>query len=121
MSAEASLPLMNPPAAGLVSNAVRDERFTLLDGGTEAYPRMLEAIASAQVRVHLEVYTFEREGILENNFGSMDITRLNLAFCVMNPKLGVKPHAAQTQRERMPHASLVRIFDENLWVSLLRL
>jgi cardiolipin synthase len=39
------------------------ERFTLLDGGTEAYPRMLEAIASAQRRVHLEVYTFEREGV----------------------------------------------------------
>jgi cardiolipin synthase len=39
------------------------ERITLLDGGTEAYPRMLEAIASAKQRVHLEVYTFEREGV----------------------------------------------------------
>ncbi len=63
MRAEASLPLMNTPTASLVANAVRDERFTLLDGGTEAYPRMLEAIASARARVHLEVYTFEREGI----------------------------------------------------------
>ncbi|GHH01765.1 phospholipase D-like domain-containing protein [Comamonas sp. JC664] len=63
MRAEASLPLMNTPTASLVANAVRDERFTLLDGGTEAYPRMLEAIASARSRVHLEVYTFEREGI----------------------------------------------------------
>lgn len=39
------------------------ERFTLLDGGTEAYPRMLAAIAAAQQRVHLEVYTFELEGV----------------------------------------------------------
>lgn len=36
---------------------------TLLDGGAEAYPRMLEAIASATRRVHLEVYAFEREGV----------------------------------------------------------
>ncbi len=35
----------------------------LLDGGAEAYPRMLEAIESAMRRVHLEVYTFEREGV----------------------------------------------------------
>ena len=35
----------------------------LLDGGAEAYPRMLEAIGSARSRVHLEVYTFEREGV----------------------------------------------------------
>ncbi len=38
-------------------------QVTLLDGGTEAYPRMLAAIASATRRVHLEVYTFEREGV----------------------------------------------------------
>ncbi|WP_304608712.1 phospholipase D-like domain-containing protein [Hyalangium versicolor] len=36
---------------------------TLLDGGAEAYPRMLAAIESATRRVHLEVYTFEREGV----------------------------------------------------------
>jgi len=39
------------------------EQLTLLDGGAEAYPRMLEAIGSATRRVHLEVYTFEREGV----------------------------------------------------------
>jgi cardiolipin synthase len=38
-------------------------RIALLDGGAEAYPRMLEAIASATRRVHLEVYAFEREGV----------------------------------------------------------
>jgi len=40
-----------------------DTQVTLLDGGAEAYPRMLEAIESATRRVHLEVYTFEREGV----------------------------------------------------------
>jgi cardiolipin synthase len=39
------------------------ESLVLLDGGAEAYPRMLEAIASATRRVHLEVYAFEREGV----------------------------------------------------------
>jgi len=62
MRTEAVLPLL-PPA--LVTPIAEDgaERITLLDGGTEAYPRMLEAIASAKQRVHLEVYTFEREGV----------------------------------------------------------
>lgn len=63
MRAEASLPPLTAPGLRLPLNEAREERFTLLDGGTEAYPRMLEAIASARVRVHLEVYTFEREGI----------------------------------------------------------
>ncbi|XXF77049.1 phospholipase D-like domain-containing protein [Myxococcaceae bacterium GXIMD 01537] len=36
---------------------------TLLDGGAEAYPRMLAAIESATRRVHLEVYAFDREGV----------------------------------------------------------
>ncbi len=63
MRAEASLPRLNAPADFLPPDEARAERFTLLDGGTEAYPRMLEAIASAKVRVHLEVYTFERDAI----------------------------------------------------------
>jgi len=63
MRAEASLPRLYGPADFLPPDEARAERFTLLDGGTEAYPRMLEAIASAKVRVHLEVYTFERDAI----------------------------------------------------------
>ncbi|HZI13771.1 MAG TPA: phospholipase D-like domain-containing protein [Myxococcus sp.] len=56
MRSEASLlPTSSPPA-------LAGERCMLLDGGTEAYPRMLAAIASATLRVHLEVYTFELEG-----------------------------------------------------------
>lgn len=62
MRPEALLP--PPPTSVLPSSReVLSERITLLDGGTEAYPRMLEAIASATRRVHLEVYTFEREGV----------------------------------------------------------
>lgn len=62
MRTEAALPVL--PVAPLPS-VLEDgaDRITLLDGGTEAYPRMLEAIASAKQRVHLEVYTFEREGV----------------------------------------------------------
>ncbi|QRN99088.1 cardiolipin synthase B [Archangium violaceum] len=47
----------------MLSAQTRGQRITLLDGGAEAYPRMLEAIASATRRVHLEVYAFEREGV----------------------------------------------------------
>src|SRR5258707_15627088 len=35
----------------------------LLDGGAEAFPRMLAAIGSAKQRIHLEVYGFERDEI----------------------------------------------------------
>lgn len=35
----------------------------ILDGGAIAYPRMLDAIAHARTRVHLEVYSFARSGI----------------------------------------------------------
>ncbi len=53
---------------GLTPTLSRGERestreLALLDGGAEAYPRMLEAIDSATLRVHLEVYAFEREGV----------------------------------------------------------
>ncbi len=39
------------------------ESMDLLDGGQEAYPRMLLAISRAQRRVHLEVYRFAPTGI----------------------------------------------------------
>lgn len=35
----------------------------LLDGGKQAYPRMLMAIAQAQCSVHLEVYAFAPSGV----------------------------------------------------------
>jgi cardiolipin synthase len=39
------------------------ERVELLDGGSEAFPRMLDAIAAAKRWIHLEVYTFSDEGV----------------------------------------------------------
>ncbi len=41
------------------------ESVALLDGGPEAFPRMLDAIERAIQSVHLEVYTFSREGVGE--------------------------------------------------------
>jgi cardiolipin synthase A/B len=41
------------------------ESVALLEGGPEAFPAMLDAIASASQSVHLEVYTFSREGVGE--------------------------------------------------------
>ncbi len=37
----------------------------LLDGGQEAFPRMLEAIRTSQQSIRLETYTFSREGVGE--------------------------------------------------------
>jgi cardiolipin synthase len=39
------------------------ETVELLDGGEQAYPRMLQAIADAKGRVHLEVYAFAPSGV----------------------------------------------------------
>jgi cardiolipin synthase len=39
------------------------ESVALLDGGEEAYPRMLLAIEEAKRRVHLEVYSFSPSGV----------------------------------------------------------
>jgi len=39
------------------------ESITLLDGGREAFPRMLQAIRSARQSVYLEVYHLAREGV----------------------------------------------------------
>jgi cardiolipin synthase len=38
------------------------DRVDLLDGGREAYPRMLEAIAGARATIYLEVYAFSPNG-----------------------------------------------------------
>jgi cardiolipin synthase A/B len=45
------------------SSAPAPESVELLDGGEQAYPRMLQAIARAQRSVHLEVYAFARSGV----------------------------------------------------------
>jgi cardiolipin synthase len=39
------------------------DAITLLDGGREAFPRMLRAIEAARQSVHLEVYHLAREGV----------------------------------------------------------
>ncbi|MBI5547455.1 MAG: hypothetical protein HY901_26535, partial [Deltaproteobacteria bacterium] len=43
--------------------AAAPESVDLLDGGGQAYPRMLAAIARAQTSVHLEVYGFAASGV----------------------------------------------------------
>jgi cardiolipin synthase len=55
-----------PPAAGpaiLAPASSAREAVALLDGGDQAYPRMLQAIAGARRSVHLEVYAFAASGV----------------------------------------------------------
>jgi cardiolipin synthase len=47
------------------------ESVELLDGGEQAYPRMLRAIARARRTVHLEVYAFARAGVGERFIGAL--------------------------------------------------
>lgn len=42
------------------------ESVTLLDGGGEAFPRMLDAIESARHEIFLETYAFARDGVGEH-------------------------------------------------------
>lgn len=54
------------PAVALSIVATGDvapETVELLDGGGQAYPRMLGAIAAARHSIHLEVYAFAPEGV----------------------------------------------------------
>lgn len=71
MSPEPSLTVVPAPAREAEGAGAP---VTLLDGGAEAYPRMLAAIEAATRRVHLEVYTFEREGV-----GSLFLAALTAA------------------------------------------
>jgi phosphatidylserine/phosphatidylglycerophosphate/cardiolipin synthase-like enzyme len=47
------------------TTSVAPESVDLLDGGEQAYPRMLTAIEQAQRSVHLEVYAFAPTGVGE--------------------------------------------------------
>ena len=47
----------------LTKTVAPDRSVELLNGGAEAFPKMLAAIAHARQRIHLEVYTFERDDV----------------------------------------------------------
>jgi cardiolipin synthase len=47
----------------LQTESTAAESVSLLDGGEQAYPRMLRAIAGARRTVHLEVYAFAPTGV----------------------------------------------------------
>lgn len=53
--------ILSPATKGAAS--AFPESVDLLDGGGQAYPRMLAAIAEARRSVHLEVYAFAPEGV----------------------------------------------------------
>ena len=51
------------PAAEIAAPLGPSEGVVLLDGGDQAYPRMLDAISKAQRSIHLEVYAFAHSGV----------------------------------------------------------
>jgi cardiolipin synthase A/B len=60
-----SLPRVRARHSARADGVALPESAELLDGGEQAYPRMLLAIAQAQRHVHLEVYAFAPSGIGE--------------------------------------------------------
>lgn len=56
---ERALPTLRVPGA----LGPETERISLLDGGDQAYPRMLDAIGLARSSIHLEVYAFSPTGV----------------------------------------------------------
>jgi cardiolipin synthase len=54
---------LGPGAGSLDLTAGAPETVELLDGGEQAYPRMLQAISGARRSVHLEVYAFAPSGV----------------------------------------------------------
>jgi len=75
MERHSTTPVTTSPAPGQVAPAssvalaiegrstAAPESVALLDGGEQAYPRMLQAIAHAQSQVYLEVYAFAPAGV----------------------------------------------------------
>src|SRR5512140_3244418 len=51
--------------SGEARSLVEQRPARLLDGGAEAYPRMLDAIEAAQRSIRLEVYAFALDGVGE--------------------------------------------------------
>jgi cardiolipin synthase len=60
-----NFPIPSYPFTAGGQTASAPEWVELLDGGAEAYPRMLDAIALAQRFVHLETYAFSPSGVGE--------------------------------------------------------
>ena len=57
-----ALPAAPVAAPAALPNVEPADRVDLLDGGREAYPRMLDAIAAARASVYLEIYSFSPNG-----------------------------------------------------------
>lgn len=55
--------LLESSASPVVQDPAEKESVVLLDGGAQAYPRMLLAIQGARLTVHLEVYAFTLAGV----------------------------------------------------------
>ncbi len=63
MASKATVAPRLPLAAPSPTSEAPPRSVELLNGGAEAFPRMLAAIGSAKERIHLEVYSFERDEI----------------------------------------------------------
>jgi cardiolipin synthase len=58
VSTESPFGVQHQPVQPGVDLPVQRDSVQLLDGGAQAFPRMLVAIAEAKRRIHLEIYTF---------------------------------------------------------------
>jgi cardiolipin synthase len=96
-----------PPAAA--------EALAFLDGGAQAFPRMLEAIRSARQEVFLEMYTFSDEGIGERFIAALsDAARRGARVRVILDGWGSTPSATAVASALSAAGCDVEIFNRLL-------
>jgi cardiolipin synthase len=89
----------------------REPGVRLLDGGNEAFPAMLRAIAGARREVFLEVYQFEPDGIGEDFIAALgDASRRGVTVDVVIDGLGSAPDASRVAAMLRAAGCSVRIF-----------
>ena len=89
----------------------------LLDGGAEAFPAMLAAIAGARREIFLEVYQFSPDGIGEDFLGALSAAaRRGVRVTVVVDGFGSAPHASEVAATLEAAGCEVRIFGRLLHV-----
>jgi cardiolipin synthase len=97
--------------AGLEPRGPRD-RLRLLDGGAQAYPAMLDAIAGAQEELLLEVYRFAPDGIGERFLQALaDAVRRGVRVRVVIDGWGSTPHTSEVEDRLRQSGCEVEVFN----------
>jgi cardiolipin synthase len=100
-----------------LAEGAQEEQVRLLDGGNEAFPAMLRAIASARREIFLEVYQFSPGGIGEDFIAALSAAaRRGVRVEVVIDGFGSTPGASEVQATLQAAGCEVRIFGRLLHI-----